>query len=995
MSKPFDAIVIGTGFAGAVTACRLSQAAGGRPDQAKFRICVLERGRRYGPNDFPTYPARSFNRAGTAAGSTLSPPPDFTRWLWKHAHGLWELRNLDDVIVAQAAGYGGGSLIYASVHLRAPNAVFTTIAGWPATYTRGVLDPYYDLVAYMLDVKPVPDDLNLAKMSRMSDAADALGANWFRTPLAVNFGAPRTRWKRKQGKCDLRGFCTLGCGAQAKNTLDLNYLAIAEDNGADVRTLAEVTEIGAMDGPDGAGYQVTYLDHLEGQKKVSLQAKYVFLCAGAVNTTELLLRNRARLKRLKTKDGPLGSAYHPNADSLAVVFDCDRVHDADRGPTITSSLLYNKDNLWFLIQEGGFPDDLEPLVGAFRSPLWLRRNRYLESDDPTGPPAMTAIAPGNLQQPSAALASRRVSELPAYLPLDMLRETLSRIPPDAMPAETLLRSVFRLRGAQQQPEPGDDQILPPWLKTALEKDRDEIFSRLSAAAEPIVAALLDELAGNVETRLPSRIVNDYGDQIREFNLIRGGLTLGAQLLWGSEADVARGTAELLRRRVPGKPDEWIELASALLGWMFNYREGNGRTAMLLAMGRDLQAGRISLSMDVNSRLSVELPAEPEPSMHLAQERIMRDIAGSWGGELRTNPAWTLAGSRMSVHSQGGCPMADDPGGVTQANGEVNGCQGLYVMDAAAFPAAVGVNPSATIAAIAEYKIERFIRSANGDPTWSAPQWDVAQAWMNEGTRRATLDPIGEIDMPASAPPISAPVGLMFNESMTGFHAPSEAAVPPDDWPALTSTMLRTFETADLSGLRTGGKIRVDLVATIDNLVRFLEEPPAGEPVLTLTGQIVIEGLPGQEQTNFEVGPESCLRLFVDAGTPGPRRTSLLYELHFTSEGGQAYVIRGAKLLRDDFGFDVLQDTRTLFFDLLETPPTGTEPVRRGILRLSLEDFLGQTRSFEVTGTSDTARQSWALAAFLKFFVGNLASVYAPGLGGSVDVLKRILGRTHG
>ena len=31
------------------------------------------------------------------------------------------------------------------------------------------------------------------------------------------------------------------------------------------------------------------------------------------------------------------------------------------------------------------------------------------------------------------------------------------------------------------------------------------------------------------------------------------------------------------------------------------------------------------------------------------------------------------------------------------------------MDAAAFPTSVGVNPSATIAAVAEYKIEQFIR----------------------------------------------------------------------------------------------------------------------------------------------------------------------------------------------------------------------------------------------------------------------------------------------
>jgi cholesterol oxidase len=46
---PFDTIVIGTGFGGAVAACRLAQAG--------KTVCILERGRRYPLGDFPR-PAR-------------------------------------------------------------------------------------------------------------------------------------------------------------------------------------------------------------------------------------------------------------------------------------------------------------------------------------------------------------------------------------------------------------------------------------------------------------------------------------------------------------------------------------------------------------------------------------------------------------------------------------------------------------------------------------------------------------------------------------------------------------------------------------------------------------------------------------------------------------------------------------------------------------------------------------------------------------------------
>jgi len=68
---PFDAIVIGTGFGGAVAACRLAQAG--------KRICVLERGRRYPLADFPRPAKRPDNL------------PHIARWAWAIDHGLWDV----------------------------------------------------------------------------------------------------------------------------------------------------------------------------------------------------------------------------------------------------------------------------------------------------------------------------------------------------------------------------------------------------------------------------------------------------------------------------------------------------------------------------------------------------------------------------------------------------------------------------------------------------------------------------------------------------------------------------------------------------------------------------------------------------------------------------------------------------------------------------------------------------------------------------------------
>jgi cholesterol oxidase len=63
------------------------------------------------------------------------------------------MKHFAQMMVIEPAALGGGSLIYANVHMRAPEEVFQH--GWPTGYTRAALDPYYDLVAYMLDINPI------------------------------------------------------------------------------------------------------------------------------------------------------------------------------------------------------------------------------------------------------------------------------------------------------------------------------------------------------------------------------------------------------------------------------------------------------------------------------------------------------------------------------------------------------------------------------------------------------------------------------------------------------------------------------------------------------------------------------------------------------------------------------------------------------------------------------------------------------------------------
>lgn len=160
----YDAVVVGTGFGGAVAACRLAHAG--------IDVAVLERGRRFAPGESPCHV--------TGPGGLL----------WERGEGLYDVRPLNDMLVVQAAGYGGVSLVYANVQMQPPAEL---LDGWPSPYSRPALDPYCDLVASMLDVTQVdpvpPDDRSPRKTRAMVDALGGLRGTeqTFLPNLAISF----------------------------------------------------------------------------------------------------------------------------------------------------------------------------------------------------------------------------------------------------------------------------------------------------------------------------------------------------------------------------------------------------------------------------------------------------------------------------------------------------------------------------------------------------------------------------------------------------------------------------------------------------------------------------------------------------------------------------------------------------------------------------------------------------------------------------------------
>src|SRR6185295_17957890 len=134
MSLQADCIVVGSGFGGSITAARVAQSG--------KSVIVLERGQRWTHGQFP----RNVR--------------DVENLFWRYPHagrwrGLYDLRAFSGLAALVASGVGGGSLIYANIHIRPDSNVFDD-PRWPASVGRRSLDPYYDKVAQMLCVAPIP-----------------------------------------------------------------------------------------------------------------------------------------------------------------------------------------------------------------------------------------------------------------------------------------------------------------------------------------------------------------------------------------------------------------------------------------------------------------------------------------------------------------------------------------------------------------------------------------------------------------------------------------------------------------------------------------------------------------------------------------------------------------------------------------------------------------------------------------------------------------------
>jgi cholesterol oxidase len=321
-----DVLVIGSGFGGSVAALRFAEAG--------ERVVVLERG-------------AWITREGFLGNL------DFFWMPQRNRFGMNELRSRGNTVTPWlGAAVGGGSHVYAGTLKRCDDW-----SGFPAAIVRDDMSRWFEVAEAIMQPTRYPDWSPYAdnRTSRLlfetaarlradvglDDPADPLvdaGA----VALAISFAPPGVR---TEGFVNDHGVqqryhhpgeqAIFGGDIDAKNSLDKNYLHLAQAEGAEIRAMCEAECIEPL---PGGGYRIDYKRWV-GEPTVgrrwlrrwfprriqpsdgagSITARRVVVAAGCVGSTELLLRCRDQHRTLPSLSPALGSRYTTNGNFISLM----------------------------------------------------------------------------------------------------------------------------------------------------------------------------------------------------------------------------------------------------------------------------------------------------------------------------------------------------------------------------------------------------------------------------------------------------------------------------------------------------------------------------------------------------------------------------------------------------------------------------------------------------------------------------------------------------
>src|SRR5688572_13251583 len=291
-SRDFDvvpAVVIGSGFGGAVAALRLGQAG--------IDTVVIERGRRWpirpDGDTFATFErpdGRAYwlrNQTGEAALGLPQLVKPIDRYV-----GVLEVVEGNGIYIGAGAGVGGGSLVFNGIIVKPRRELFERL--FPREIDFGEMeDVYYPRVQEIIRPAPIPHDIlatDYYLSSRVSlDQATRAGFPTRPVDLAIDWDVVRDEVAGRRVPSAIAGQSSYGLNSGATRSLDRNYLRSAEATGH--VEILPLHNVAAIERGDGGRYVVTVSRIGDDGEIVSpprrLVCKYLFLAAGSIGTTGL------------------------------------------------------------------------------------------------------------------------------------------------------------------------------------------------------------------------------------------------------------------------------------------------------------------------------------------------------------------------------------------------------------------------------------------------------------------------------------------------------------------------------------------------------------------------------------------------------------------------------------------------------------------------------------------------------------------------------------
>jgi len=348
----FDVLIVGSGYGGSIAANELAQ----YRDKG-LKIAILERGREFLPGSFPNsvYEAPTEVRFSKADGSKPK----------GNLEGLFDMRLGKDLNILQANGLGGGSLINAGVMARAKNTIFTKDSSWnwPDQISSTSLAPYYSEVERLLGAT-IDNGINarpntifqhrrfndkgpkkyefLKRLSRDAYSDDNDSTTFKDVPITINMiDGAKTSAGITLNACNLCGDCASGCNNNSKISLDKNLLVNATNNGVEIFTGVTVNSLKKERDHNNESlwllntvYTNSRLRSREQETERVIKTRHVILSAGAIGSTEILMRSRQNGLSFSDK---LGKQFSSNGDMMVVGYAHNQEVNAVASPNIAQS----------------------------------------------------------------------------------------------------------------------------------------------------------------------------------------------------------------------------------------------------------------------------------------------------------------------------------------------------------------------------------------------------------------------------------------------------------------------------------------------------------------------------------------------------------------------------------------------------------------------------------------------------------------------------------